>query len=184
VLIIDRRTILAGAASAAVTVPAGAGVNPDAELLALGARLEPIIEQWKAMRSADDENRAAFEAKVEQATGIAFRDAPDIPERPWPVDNYWAIRSRIISEEPHGDPDSTRWDRFFDRLSPLIDAILSRKAQTVAGLAVQARAFTLSSNEWWGDDPPCENDALAFAEAVCAFVGIVPTPLERTAERI
>jgi hypothetical protein len=186
----NRHAILAGAASALPVIatgaaaPTDAGINPDAELLELGAQLEPIIEQWKAMRSADDENRAVLEAKVEQATGVAFRDAPDVPEHPWPADNYWTIRSRMIREEPHDDPDLTRWDRFHDRLYPLIDDILSRKVQTVAGLAVQARAFTLSSNEWWEESiPTCGNDALAFAEAVCAFVGIVPVPLERTAER-
>jgi hypothetical protein len=53
-------------------------------------------------------------------------------------------------------------ERIHARLYPLVDAILSREAHTLAGLAVQARAFTPSSAEWWDDNPPCEEDQLAF----------------------
>jgi len=60
---------------------------------------------------------------------------------------------------------------------PVIDDILARRAKTVAGLAVQARAITLSEPEMWDDADGYK--IKGFIEAVCAFVGVTPVPLEK-----
>jgi hypothetical protein len=123
---IDRRALVAGAATALpalAAAPAAAADAADAELLALGAQLEPIIQAWLAQKIIDEQERDLH---------------------------------------PYPDPELTRWSAIHARLYPLVDAILSREAHTLAGLAVQARAFTLSSAEWWDDNPPCEEDQLAF----------------------
>jgi hypothetical protein len=183
---INRRVLVAGAAStlpAIAMLPAAATSQgaADAELIALGAKLEPIIQQWKAQNAADRERHAVIATEVERATGIRYIDAPPVPEdRPWPAGSYWAIREHVVSTASEEDPDLTRWTRLHARMYPIVDAILARKAQTVAGFAVQVRAFTLSSEEWWNDPlhSSCETDQLAFANAACAFVGVIPVPLE------
>jgi hypothetical protein len=56
---------------------------------------------------------------------------------------------------------------------PLGERILSMKAETVAGLAVQARTITeLAGDLWDGDLPSNESHERQFIEAVCAFVGV------------
>jgi hypothetical protein len=96
-----------------------------------------------------------------------------------PLIEQWMAQTAADREECEADPDPelTRWHRLNSRIYPLVDAILSQRAQTLAGLAVQARAFTLSSSEWWDSDLTCEDDQLAFANAVCAFLGVTPVPL-------
>jgi hypothetical protein len=63
-----------------------------------------------------------------------------------------------------------------ETLDTLTKEIISRKAETVAGLAVQARAMTVYYAELWDVDDD-NHDHRNFIEAVCAFVGITPEPL-------
>jgi hypothetical protein len=183
---VSRRAMLAGAAAMPATSAAFAGpIENDVELLALGARLEPIAQEWLAQRAADDIDHREFEAEVERATGVACCDQVAPEEYPWPPDSYWAIREKIVKEHPCEDPELTSWNRIHARLYPLVDDILARKARPLAGLAVQAKAITLAVPELWdgglwdGDVP--ETRERVFIEAVCAFVGVeVPS---RTAGR-
>ncbi|HUI12562.1 MAG TPA: hypothetical protein VL048_03720 [Xanthobacteraceae bacterium] len=193
----SRRTLVVGAAMLpAASLPAFASPigpdHPDAELLRLGAELEPIIGEWAAQRALDDAESAALDAAVERATGIARRDAPKIPKgyrRCSPVPKltkknravwYWATHDKIMEQSPSTDPDLTVWDEIHDRLHPLARDIISRKAQTVAGLAVQARAMTVYYSELWDGgsvDDENEHDHRNFIEAVCVFAGVKPLPL-------
>jgi hypothetical protein len=69
--------------------------------------------------------------------------------------------------------DDTQWEAIHDRLSPLAAEILSKKAQTIAGLAVQTRAITLVAYDIW--EPAFVGDSdheRKFIEAVCAFVRV------------
>ena len=50
--------------------------NDDAELLALGARLQKIADEWIAQMARDRTEDAAHNAKVELLTGIAAHEAP------------------------------------------------------------------------------------------------------------
>ncbi len=60
----------------------------------------------------------------------------------------------------------------------LVDMIYSHKAQTVAGLAVQARAFSLDWIERWGDGTSEDQGTRQFDDLVCAFAGVTPVALE------
>jgi hypothetical protein len=64
---------------------------------------------------------------------------------------------------------------FCNRLHALADDILGRKAQSVAGLAVQTRAINLVAADLWEFDlPHNKSHERRFIEAVCAFVeGII-----------
>src|SRR5258706_7429511 len=129
---IDRRALVAGAATALpalAAAPAAAADAADAELLALGAQLEPIIQAWLAQKIIDEHERELH---------------------------------------PYPDPELTRWSAIHARLYPFVDAIPSRKAHTLAGLAVQARAFTLSSAEWWDDNPPMRGGPARVRLTRCA----------------
>ena len=50
---LSRRAMLAGVAAVPATTAVAGAVAHDTELLALGAQLDPIIEQWSAQRAAD-----------------------------------------------------------------------------------------------------------------------------------
>lgn len=120
-----RRTLLVGASILPVaSLPALASDNPDAELLRLGAELEPIIRE---------------------------RDAALC----WPKE----------AEEEFD------WCELMERLEPLANEIISRKAQTVAGLAVQARAMAVYA---FHHDDEADDTYQAFIGAVCAFAGAKP----------
>jgi hypothetical protein len=71
---------------------------------------------------------------------------------------------------------SVDWMDILETLDTLTKEIISRKAETVAGLAVQARAMTVYYAELWDVDDD-NHDHRNFIEAVCAFVGITPEPL-------
>jgi hypothetical protein len=74
------------------------------------------------------------------------------------------------------ETDMEPWDDIHDRLDPLAKEILSKKARTIPGLAVQARALLLVAREIW--EPVFMSDKdheRKFIESVCAFVG-VPLP--------
>jgi hypothetical protein len=80
-------------------------------------------------------------------------------------------RGRTEEDAPH------RWVEFYDhRLYPVTNRILRLRARTLAGLAIQAKAYTLAIPEVWdhrnnGND---ERDTFEFVETVCAFAGVQP----------
>jgi hypothetical protein len=80
---------------------------------------------------------------------------------------------RLFNVIPDESYEQTRADAVLDREDALVWDILSHKADTVGGLAVQTKAITMAAAELWGE---LENThERAFIEAVCAFVG-VPKP--------
>jgi hypothetical protein len=88
-------------------------------------------------------------------------------------ERYWIIREAIPYE--YSDPEFSKWSDIQDRLYPLCDDILSRTAQTRAGLAVQVKAILMAAADLW-DDPLAE-DGSHEREAVSRFVGVMPAPL-------
>jgi hypothetical protein len=180
---LSRRALVAATAAAipaAIAGPALAdiGDDGDAELLRLGAQLDEAVAEFHTMSASDATRRFAWEVACE-AAGL-----------PWRRDNSFASIAEwreyseareAIHEDP--DPDPDRWDRFNDRRLPLVDAILAIKPKTVAGLGVLARAFTLwKSQEWEHPEVQCSQD-VAFMEAVCAFAGVLPVPIENEVAR-
>ena len=143
-------TLPAFAASAQASDAIGPD-HPDAELLRLGTLLEQVDRDWAAQYAIDRKESAIFEARVEQATGIAFADAPEVTDENM-NSGYYAERHRICHETfdgPEHSDENNPWTSIHDRLYALVDAILPRKAVTTAGLAVQARAVVLAAAELW-----------------------------------
>ena len=85
---------------------------------------------------------------------------------------------RVKEEEEEVDEHgaSVVWNSIHDRLFPLCEDILSRKAKTSAGFAVQARAMSVHHAEEW--DTIGDEENRSFIEAACAVVGVTPVPLE------
>jgi hypothetical protein len=154
----------------AIAIPAAAAqcvLQGDAELLALGAQLEPFLQRWIA------QNRDDF-ARVKR--GEVGHD-----------------EERTVEEWQRGDKER---NEVCDALYSLADEILSLTATTKEGLAVQLRAITatdaeLWDNKTWGaaipryyhDHGPSEADRyLAFFESACAVLGVVPVSIEAMME--
>jgi hypothetical protein len=178
---LTRRALVASTAAvpAAAALPLSAAVaDPaDAELLRLGAALDRIEQEWLVLHTADAKERAIVEAKIEAATGISLDNAPELTTEN-SEEGYWATRTKVVKEHPCEDPDLTQWGNVQDRLYPLADEILSLKASTPAGLAVQAKAVAFAAADLW-DPVANEGDVheRLFIEAVCAFCNITPLPL-------
>ena len=113
----SRRAILAGAAMLpAVSLPALAapafasdafGPNhPDAELLRLGAELEPVEQEWLAQQRIDRRHRDAHFASIE-AAGLPNKYAREFGS----VDEMLAYHAKQAAvwyegkEEDEADPD-------------------------------------------------------------------------------
>jgi hypothetical protein len=90
---LSRRAMLAGATAAIpATAIASPSIGQDAELLALGAQLDQVEQEWLIMRVRCDKDQAAFNVRLEEDTGIAWHNAPDIDEDPT---GYWNTRSAL-----------------------------------------------------------------------------------------
>jgi hypothetical protein len=174
----SRRAIVAGVAilPAIAALPAVAATIPtdaDAELLELGRQLEPFERAWWAQTTIERKSFAALSAKIEQATGVAFDDAPMCPMEE-DTTGYWETRIKLINEKHKGGQTSDDfWDRLHADMWPALDEIFARQATTTAGLAVQARALVMATSDFCD----CDNEQIAFFESVCAVIGIEPRPV-------
>jgi hypothetical protein len=185
---LSRRTLVTSAAALPALALPGAAMtadNPDAELLRLGAKLERIERDWSAQCALDQKHNRAYEAACE-AAGLPRKDFDDFEgedddEKREHLHAYHKKRQAVEydgKEVVDADPDLERWNRFHDRMWPLVDTILAVKPQSLAGLAVITRAFALANAEWWTDG---ENEqAAAYVEA--SFLGIKPAPIRLSEE--
>jgi hypothetical protein len=192
---LSRRAIMSGAAAlpavAVLPVSAIARVgNPDAELLRLGAEFQPIIHEWAARRAIELRHGEAWEEVCIRAglPRIEFGSIPDDEYRAY-SDKRSNVRTEY-SDEQEAEFDEelesgeSVWDDILGRLNPLAREIISHKAQTVAGLAVQTRAMTVYYAELWDGgsiDDDNNHDHRKFIDAVCAFLRITPAPMQSEA---
>jgi hypothetical protein len=178
-----RRSILAGAAAAvpALAMPAGAAPVGKISFPDLAARFASVYARWFAQCKIEDERRAAFNAKVEAATGISRRDEPPIilgePSA------YWDTFRTVQKNNPDNDPVdedgcSIVWNEIHDELFPLVDEILQQPARSIADLALQAQAFALAQQYHWTDETDGREvvEIRALIESVCKFCGVDPLP--------
>jgi hypothetical protein len=107
-------------------------------------------------RSLPDDEFRAYLAKRDAVTGPIYRARGGVNEA----------------------GESIAWNDIHGRMWPMIDAIMSIKPRTLAGFAVMARAFTLHHAEQWEPDADDDLHHRTFMEAVCAFAGVVPVPLD------
>jgi hypothetical protein len=207
--ILSRRSIMtavatigAAAAVPALAAPAVAAIMPetssalpipvptssaDAELLALSPKLEALIADWKARCSIDDRRYRSDEAARRRA-GMPRIEFGSIPDDDWRAyqEKRFKIRGKYAAEEDaetNEEGANIIWNGLSDRRIALVDAIYSHSAQTAAGLAVQARAYSLDRIELWDKGYESEEGARQFADLVCAFAGVTPVALERKKAR-
>jgi hypothetical protein len=95
---------------------------------------------------------------------------------------YSRVWHRIADElfpcGPNGeDLGAMAWADIHDRLAPLADRIMEHRPKTVAGLAIVARAASYVGSEWF-EDLEDEERGRAIIEAMCAFCGVTPLPVE------
>ena len=191
---LSRRSLVAGAA----TLPALAGsvaaatalanpAAPDAELLRLGAALDRLEQDWIAQATIDAKRRAEWEDACIKA-GLPRIPFGTIPNDEWRAhcDKRDAIRTESGEWEREEEREKEReklglpsvWDKIQDPLFPLVEEILSLKAATPAGLAMQAKAVAYAAADLW--DPAIEDThERLFIEAACAFCKITPFPIAR-----
>ena len=129
--------------SAEIPAFAIAADQPDAELLALGAELELIIQEWLAQSDIDAQIENAYYEMTKQEFEIVQQE-------------YWAEMERT------GDV----WEHIHERMDPLIENILSHNLRTVVGIGVQARAMRFNRN--LSDTEHLE----PFLTSVCAVAGV------------
>jgi hypothetical protein len=159
--------------------------TPDAELLELGVKLEAIISQWQAQQRKDRDRRNVWEAACE-AAGLPRLEIDEVPREDFVArmkarEELWypekAEHRASLAAEHNERGHNIVWNDILDRLDPIIDEILSRRAQTVTGLAVQARAVVLAAADLWDGEGEDERHERVFIESVCAFVGVAPEQL-------
>ena len=70
------------------------------------------------------------------------------------------------------------WDDLNDRTFTICSGILSHKATTIAGLAVQTRALMLTNNElWYGPTVEDSSERIpSYFRTVCNVLGVASPP--------
>jgi hypothetical protein len=184
----NRRNALALVATLpALAAPAAVAAmgSPDAELLELGVKLDAIISEYQAEVRLYQNETNVWEAACEAAE-LPRLDLDEVPREEW--DARQEARCELwypekaehdarlaANHDEHGC--SIVWNDIHGRLYPIVDDILSRRAHSLAGLAVQARAVVMGEAEIW--EAPCEEyeRERVFIESVCALVGVKPERL-------
>jgi hypothetical protein len=183
---LTRRAVVASTAAmpaaAALDLPAAALADPaaDAKLLRLGADLDRIEQDYIAQQAIDAKENTAWEAACE-AAGMSHMDFEDFPSRDEFLayhDKRWSLHTEeFMREQEHeklGLPSA--WEEIQNPLFPLVEEILTLRASTPAGLAVQAKAVAYAAADLWDGNSENPHERW-FIEAVCAFCNIKPAPI-------
>jgi hypothetical protein len=173
----SRRAILAGIAAAPALAAPAIAMNGDPsgeEIIRNYRELPPRAKSvMRALVLSDD---ASLDAEL-LALGVRLKPIEEEFAAQIAIDR--ASTTFTVHERDDGgwETDVEPWDAIHGRLFPLAEEILSKKARTIAGLAVQARAVTLAAREIWEPEFMEEHDhERKFIESVCAFVGVaIPT---------
>lgn len=183
-----RRAMLAGAAVASVAMPAlsvAVAETGDHELLTLGPTLDRLETDWLAQSLVEAGETAIWEAACIKAGLPRIKIDYDAPAHE--KEEYHArcdARAKISDQLPerNGEVDehgcSIFWNEYLDRMSPLVNEILSHDATTLAGMILQTRASMLDNSSWW-TAPRFEgtDQDRAFFESLCSFLKIKPVVL-------
>jgi len=166
-----KRAIPAEVATSALSA------DDDAELLRLDTELDAVIVDRRAQMAIDKKSHDTWMATCD-AAGLPNVERDSMPFEEWRA--YQHKRVALLRDDDPVDEHgcSIAWDRIHGKMWPAINAIMALKATTVAGLAVQAKAISLSFSELWDIETDWEDHHRRFIEAVCAFTGVTPVPLE------
>jgi hypothetical protein len=129
---LSRRGVLAGVASAAalpiaVAMPAASARHPDAELIELGVRLEPLLEQYYAARKPWARSLSAAHAERDRKYG----DEPDYgPEGTAALDE--------CCRRSGADVAAATLHAAYEDMEPLMEAINAAPVNSIEGLRAKA----------------------------------------------
>jgi hypothetical protein len=144
-----RRSVLAGAAALPLaSLPAIAAAHPDAELLALGRKLNEATQEWNA---ASGPQQAAHDR--------IFAAKPDMETCTQEEWNRWAdVRDEAIQCFA-AEPAKIAWEAAVDKeFNTAREILMEWKAQTLDGLYVKVQAIEalsdgngtgIEAEEWW-----------------------------------
>lgn len=161
----------------------------DAELVALGREFDAALIDWSALVRESASHQAAIEAAVYRETGITHKTALQMFEASGAkyyddaegeLGTYFKSRNRICAESHGTDAEEEahdqKWDAVRDRADPVVNAIFSLPATTIAGIGVKARAAMYVNSEWWIDrDERYANgrrELVAITEDICTIAGV------------
>jgi hypothetical protein len=130
-LLATMPAVAAAMAPVAATALSGLPTGGDAELLALGRKLEPLVAEINAARALDQAAQDKFEVKM---ASLGLKDESEYADH----DAWFHERVRLIDEnrerlhEVDDDDDDHRpWDDLHDDLSDLLDEILAPRPTTM-----------------------------------------------------
>jgi hypothetical protein len=181
---LSRRRLLASVlAAAAAGVPSvatalgGVPAEGDAELLALGRELAPLVTEINAARAIDRKDKEDFEAKL---AALGLKDETEYAN----VDAYNEVRWRLCEEsrelqralDVDDDYRHRSWDDLHDELFALQDEILAIRPTTIPGFAVQVVAIVTAYDDLCDEEEEMHSGLAAFFRNMCNFVG-VPAPV-------
>jgi hypothetical protein len=153
---LSRRVVLAGVASvAALPVAAAAPVTQavDAELIELGARFEPLVDQYYAVRKVWAEAMITAHSERDRRFGPPedrdYRDTPEIK-----------AACAEIYERSGLDDACARQSAIFKEMAPLANAINAASVTSIEGLRAKALVA------FWEVAPLCaDQTAFHFEDA-------------------
>jgi hypothetical protein len=174
----SRRAVLAGAPAIALTagtLPAALAASGDAELLALKPEFDRLFELWRAMTIEQRTGLEEFNAILREKTGMTRCEARALDRDSVEAEAYYQTLDALSEERASRSRDHTEaWEPIRDRFYELADEILTHKATSREGLALQARAFVSAWSEVCDDEDGVQN----FLASVCAFLGVQFPPAE------
>jgi hypothetical protein len=148
-------TTAAGGTGLALAVPAApaiAGTHPDAELIALGARFEPLVDQYYAAHaiwaSAMIRSRSESDRRFGPPADRGYRDTPEIQ----------AARDEIYKRNGYDDA-AARQSAIFKEMAPLANAINAASVTSIEGFRAKALVA------FWEVAPTCADETeFSFAD--------------------
>jgi len=162
------RTAAVAATAAAIpvaAVAAHASVNPDAELLALGAQFNELVRRMAVAERLDEPHQEAMRAMLEKMHR----------ERTGPISNEEHVKAydRVEAEYPRPLPCP---DDISDAMDPIMRHIHALPALSIAGLKVKARAARFACRHFWNDpDDRADWDHKCARNAIDAVLSLPET---------
>ena len=176
---LSRRHMLAALAILPTAIPAAAEAEiPDAELIALGAQFEPLVEKYYAARVVWGQRLAQAHAETDERFG-KFADYDKDGNRNPNIEARNAFFDEMGDRLALGDA-SDRLDAIAQELSPIANAILALPVTSIEGLRAKAMVafrevaplFADGTQYHFGDEPVFQRLFYAVAQ-VCGLVGKV-----------
>ena len=192
-----RRALLAAAPAVAAAALAGGTVanavaigmakagqgGDDTELLSLKPEVDDVLGEWIFQYDEGLFDHGEFEGCISLNSALSGGDAPEVDRDDPEYVAYDRELMRLIHEHHSGRSEDElelrHWDRIHDKLSPVVDEVLSYNASTLEGLRLQTRVLIIYHQEIWNplswSDDESDHPMCGFFESLCGVLG-VPFP--------